>query len=300
MLQRVKRLEEETKKANWEDRGVGTIMDGYTTTDQIANVTAYYFGQRSVKDLRNALSFLLSHYSLLRGESARETEFPDLQTVNLEGDGSGRCLEMVLVMRQGKTNRFGKLEIGACVRNKRVESCLFMMIGAYFARFHLEGEPFPDFKHSRNWFNIKVLKHTKDYWSEWSFNSHVNAIDKGFKACKITSSKKTHANRGPAARMADLQGVQESNIRRMGRWNNSSMNGAYFTSLHRGIMRSLAGFSQQGTFHLSRDTTKPSDSPQSKVFPERSIWFNTIYEDNGDEHTVSAEGFLNLILEFRL
>ncbi|KAG2191724.1 hypothetical protein INT47_007989 [Mucor saturninus] len=45
LLERVRREEEEVKKANFEDREVGTIMDDYTTTDQIADITAYYFEQ---------------------------------------------------------------------------------------------------------------------------------------------------------------------------------------------------------------------------------------------------------------
>ncbi|KAI8875984.1 hypothetical protein K501DRAFT_153602, partial [Backusella circina FSU 941] len=117
------REKEEAKRANFEDRGVRTITDGYTITDQIANITAYYFEQKTVNDLRNSLSFLLSHFCLLHGESVRKAEPPDLQVVNVEGEGSGECPAMILVMRQGKTNKFGKLEIGACLRNARVEIC---------------------------------------------------------------------------------------------------------------------------------------------------------------------------------
>ena len=60
LLQRVKREDEMTKKANFEDRGVGTIMDGYTTTDEIADVNKFNLGENSPKDLRNCLTFLLS------------------------------------------------------------------------------------------------------------------------------------------------------------------------------------------------------------------------------------------------
>lgn len=300
LLQMVKREEEETKKANYEDRAVGSIMDGYTTTDQIAKIVSYYFEQKSVKDLRNSLSFLLSHFCLLRGESARQAQLPDLQVVNVEGEGSQQCPAIILVMRQGKTNKFGRLEIGACLRNARVEICPFMMLGVYFfGRFHLECEPFPNFEHSMNWFDTHILKHKSDPKVEWTYHSHLQAIDKAFKACRITSSKKTHVNRGAAARMADLQGVDESDIRRMGRWNNSAMNGAYLTGLPRGIMRSLAGFPQQGTFYLPRATVTPPESLQAKVFPEASIWLSRIHEGSA-EQTVSAEGFLNLMLTLRI
>ncbi|KAG1436244.1 hypothetical protein G6F56_013641 [Rhizopus delemar] len=80
--------EKATRKTKHEDRGIGTIMDGYTTTDQIASIVNFHFSQNNTKNLRNSLAFLLSHYCLLRGESARKAELPDLQVVNLEGEGS--------------------------------------------------------------------------------------------------------------------------------------------------------------------------------------------------------------------
>lgn len=294
--------EKATRKTKHVDRGIGTIMDGYTTTDQIASIVNFYFSQNNTKNLRNSLAFLLSHYCLLRGESARKAELPDLQVVNLEGEGSVRCPAMVLVMRQGKTNKHGKLEVGACLRNARVEICPFMMLGTYFfARFQMDNEPFPNFGRSENWFNVKVLKHLSDPTEEWPYSSHHKAIENAFVACNITSSKTTHVGRGAAARMADLQGVQESDIRRMGRWNNSSMNGAYLTGLPRGIMRALAGFpsEQGGAFFLPRDTILPSEELQAKIFPQASEWLNKIHNGQA-EQTVSAEGFLKLLLTLRI
>ncbi|KAG1433713.1 hypothetical protein G6F56_014538 [Rhizopus delemar] len=78
--------------------------------------------------------------------------------------------------------------------------------------------------------------------------------------------------------MADLQGVEESEIRRMGRWNNSTMNGAYLTGLPRGIMRSLAGFpTTPGAFYLPRDTVVPPLELQAKVFPEAGAWLDKVH-----------------------
>lgn len=217
------------------------------------------FLRYNTKDLRNSLAFLLSHFCLLRGESARKAELPDLQVVNLEGEGSTRCPALVIIIRQGKTNHFGKLEVGTCIRNSHVEICPFMMLGVYFfARFQLENESFPVFTESKDWFHIKMLKNKSNPTEEWPYASHRDAIGKAFKECNIFSSKKTHVTRGAGARMADLQGVEESEIWRMGRWNNSTMNDAYLTGLPRGIMRSLAGFpTTPGAFYLPRDTVVP-------------------------------------------
>ena len=301
LLKKAKADEERIKKTNYEDRGVGTVMDGYTTTDEIANVVRFYFSEKKTSDLRNGLCFLLSHFCLLRGESARKAELPDLQVVDLENEGIGKCPALVLIMRQGKTNKFGKLEVGACMRNAKVEICPFMMLGAYFfARFHFENEPFPSFERSEHWFNHKVLLASKgNPTMEMRYNCHRDAIEKAFNACKITSSKKTHIGRGSAARMADLQGVDEADIRRMGRWNNSSMHGAYLTGLPRGIMRSLSGFPTQGTFFLPRNTVEPCQALQEKLFPLASIWLEKIHSGQA-EQTVAAEGFLHLLLTLRI
>ncbi|KAI9326589.1 hypothetical protein BD770DRAFT_432816, partial [Pilaira anomala] len=58
--------EEQIRKDNYVDRGIGTIMDGYTTTDQIASLVSFYFSKNNTNNLRNALAFLLSHFCLLR------------------------------------------------------------------------------------------------------------------------------------------------------------------------------------------------------------------------------------------
>jgi hypothetical protein len=82
-------------------------MNGYITTDEIAKIVNYFFGLNGTKGLRNAVAFLLSHFCLLRGDSARKAEFPGLQVINLENEGFLRCPAMVLMMRQGKNKQMG-------------------------------------------------------------------------------------------------------------------------------------------------------------------------------------------------
>ncbi|KAH8548096.1 hypothetical protein BGW37DRAFT_413849, partial [Umbelopsis sp. PMI_123] len=61
----------------------------------------------------------------------------------------------------------------------------------------------------------------------------------------IQSKKSTHISRDSAARMADLAGVNEDQMRRHGRWNKTTMNGAYLISLPMEMMRTMAGFANQ-------------------------------------------------------
>ncbi|CAO3666438.1 unnamed protein product [Rhizopus stolonifer] len=51
--------EEATRKTKHVDRGIGTIVDGYTTTDQIASIVNFYFDQNNTKNLRNSGVFTL-------------------------------------------------------------------------------------------------------------------------------------------------------------------------------------------------------------------------------------------------
>jgi hypothetical protein len=83
LLKTIKSDEYQVRRANYEDRGVGTLADGYTSTDQIANVVKHYYAKNQFygEQLRNALAFLFAHYFLLRGESIRKMELPDLQCI---------------------------------------------------------------------------------------------------------------------------------------------------------------------------------------------------------------------------
>ena len=112
-----------------------------------------------------------------------------------------------------------------------------------------------------------------------------------FTKCNIVSLKKTHAARGSSCKMADLDGADESQIRRLGRWNNTTMNGAYLTSLPREVMRVLAGFpSQQGHFFLPRAAVSPPPELCAKVFPQVDYWLEKI-----EPSQIAAAGFLRLL-----
>ena len=153
LIKACQRREELTKRANFEDRGVNAVLDGYSTSEEIPRIVNYYINKNNLSNLRNGLAFLLSHFCLLRGESARGAEFPDLQTINLEGEGPSQqaCPALILVMKNGKTNKNGRLEVSACMRNVDYKICPFMMLGLYFFQmYHVECRSFPDFTTSRN------------------------------------------------------------------------------------------------------------------------------------------------------
>ncbi|KDO19099.1 hypothetical protein SPRG_15578 [Saprolegnia parasitica CBS 223.65] len=165
LLKQVSLAEDERKRANYEDRGAGTLIDGYTTQEQLSQIAKHYwtpasfFGVR----LRDWLAFALSHYYLLRGETARMLELADLQSVQLENEGTSKCVAVIAVQRQGKTNQHGRVELAVCLRAKDVSVCPQAAMACYlFWRWHVEGEPFPVMTTSADWYGYKLLKSGKN------------------------------------------------------------------------------------------------------------------------------------------
>ncbi|SAL96408.1 hypothetical protein [Absidia glauca] len=103
---------------------------------------------------------------------------------------------------------------------------------------------------------------------EWSYSSHRESIGKALSSPGIRSNKKTHINCGSSARMAGNVCVNVDQIRRQCRWNNTTINGAYLTSLPRSVVRSLAGFpTYTRFFYLARAALNPPTSLCKKLFP---------------------------------
>jgi hypothetical protein len=85
---------------------------------------------------------------------------------------------------------------------------------------------------------------------------------------KFMSNKKTHINCGSSARMAGNICANADQIRRQGRWNNTTINGTYLTNLPRELVRSMAGFPTYGRFfYLARAALNPPTSLSKKLFP---------------------------------
>ncbi|SAL96743.1 hypothetical protein [Absidia glauca] len=88
---------------------------------------------------------------------------------------------------------------------------------------------------------------------EWSYSSHRESIGKALSSSGIRSNKKTHINCGSSARMVGNVCANVDQIRRQGRWNNTTMEGAYLTNLPRELVQSMAGLPTSGrSFYLAR------------------------------------------------
>ncbi|SAM01485.1 hypothetical protein [Absidia glauca] len=102
---------------------------------------------------------------------------------------------------------------------------------------------------------------------EWSYFSHRESIGKASSSLGIRSNKNTHINCGSSARMAGNMCANVDQIRRQGRWNNTTINGAYLTNLPRELVGSMAGFPTYGRFfYLTRAALHPPTSLCKKLF----------------------------------
>ena len=96
------------------------MIDGYTTTEQMAKVSKHFWTRpREFRQhMRNLCAFVLSQYALLLGMTVSQLDLADMHSVQLENEGSTECFALVFVVRQGKTNQFGRNEVGAFIRSK--------------------------------------------------------------------------------------------------------------------------------------------------------------------------------------
>ncbi|SAM08368.1 hypothetical protein [Absidia glauca] len=103
---------------------------------------------------------------------------------------------------------------------------------------------------------------------ERSYSSLRGSIGKALSSPGIRSNRKTHINCGSLARMAGNGCANVDQIRRQGRWNNTTINDTYLTNLPRELVRSMAGFPTYGRFsYLARAAFNTSTSLWKKLFP---------------------------------
>ena len=82
-LKSIRLQEAQRLKQSYQDRGAGTLQDGYTPEEMI-RVSMYYYSQATEVAMRDRATFLMQHTMLLRGESTRRMELPDIFTKEFE------------------------------------------------------------------------------------------------------------------------------------------------------------------------------------------------------------------------
>lgn len=127
---------------------------------------------------------------------------------------------------------------------------------------------------SSQWYPIRLFPGKKDQYTPITSDAHAKATKTVLERAGVRqlSKKLTHIYRGSGARMADLFGASETDIRRGGRWDMSSMTQHYLTTLPRETIRVLAGFpSSPRQFWLERDLDPPEEL-ERLIFPQAALW----------------------------
>jgi len=63
-----------------------------------------------------------------------------------------------MIMYQGKTNQFGRIEYSGTLRHRNPKICAVGAIALYFFdRFHVHQEKLPDIESAANWFDVKCF-----------------------------------------------------------------------------------------------------------------------------------------------
>ena len=246
-LENKKRNTAQRNRDNFTDRGIGTLLDGYTTLLQLSEIIAAAFhGRRynKVRGLRDAAAFALSHALVLRGDNVRNVELSNVFVSPLDDEGPD-CMAMLVSVFKSKTNKIGSLDLSASLRHVDVLCCSHGWVALYlFARWNWnddDEESFPNLNTSASWFNVKLFAGNLPDVAIKSA-THIQIVTRMLNRVGLQfSSKKTHITRGSAARMAEQAGVPEDQIRRMGHWVQESMENNYLSCLPRRGIRALSG-----------------------------------------------------------
>jgi hypothetical protein len=118
----------------------------------------------------------------------------------------------------------------------------------------------------------------------------------------ITADHKSHVTRGCASRMAELRGISEDQIRRLGHWQAGAMEKHYLSALPRQGMRGMASCRslEPGHYFLPRGSIQPCDTLQRRIFPQLDYWLERFESGHEIEQTLSCKGFLHLLKYLRV
>jgi hypothetical protein len=242
---------------------------------------------------------------LTRGGDRRQIEISDLFTFEFTGEGPTRCMPLIVTTRGSKQNQYGRLETAGALRSRDPCLCILGAIAFYLLyRWDLSPEGFPDFRAREKWYDIRLLKggygSGSDPATPLSYNSQRDWVARAFKYTGIISNKKTHVGRSSGAKIAELKGISEAQIRRAGRWNQDQMTGCYLNSLPRKFMRTMAGHpATMGTFEIHRAGIQPPESLLRMIWPELDQWRGYFGPGPGQINDLAAAGIIELLLYLR-
>ncbi|KAN0087237.1 hypothetical protein V8E54_000925, partial [Elaphomyces granulatus] len=150
--------------------------------------------------------------------------------IDLPNEGLTPCPALLLIMRNGKTNKHHKAVWGCFAIKTSCFACCRSWVSTSFGAGILLSaagpalRQLPSFYGPHEYYDWRTLpgeiKHPK---RKWAYEGQRDWTEKRFVGAGIQSSK-THATRKQAARQ-EVEGVDEAQIRRAGRWSNDAISG---------------------------------------------------------------------------
>lgn len=302
LLKSLQRRDAECEREQYLDKSRDTLLDGYDEKEfeRLCCELWTHSTTSTELHLRTLVDFLTGHYLLMRGSKRCGIEISDLFTFEFVGEGPTRCMPAIITTRRSKKNQHGRLETMGAMRNRNPQICLLSALGFYLLwRWDLTDEPFPDLSSRAAWYNIRLIKGS-NRTASLAYNTQLDWVSKAFEYASVSSHKKTHIGRSSSAKMAELKGISEDQIRRAGRWNQEQMVGCYLNCLPRQFMRTMAGHpAQMGCFEIRRAAVQPPDELLSQIWPELGHWRGRFGPGEGQINDLAAMGFTDLLLHLR-
>lgn len=304
LLDSWERTERKRKRDVFEDRGKYNPLGSYTDKHilRLVHETWVYVADKGdnarnaiLAPMRTLLDFLLAHNMVLRSENRRDAEMADLRVSILPGEGTQRCKAMVLVMNHGKKQQKGQVEMMAVMRHKDYRLCTMGCMAHYlFTRWDVLGLDRPDFSDPSKWYMSPLLVNTRKakgvapdgHDPKVQYPTQLDWCKKMFSRALILADMVTHLPLAGGAQSAERKGVTDAQTRRAGRWAHDAMVQHYLASLPFEFIRTMAGFTNKGSYFLARNTLIPEDELQQKVWPwldEWQRWFGDSSDLNSDE-----------------
>jgi hypothetical protein len=108
-----------------------THLDGFKNKKQISLSFESYWVKNDQSGLRDVVAATLGMFALLRSDNQRRICLSELSIRELEDEGHTPCYAVVVVTRSGKTNKDGKVNYAAVIRNKDVFMCPMSFLAFY-------------------------------------------------------------------------------------------------------------------------------------------------------------------------
>ncbi|OWZ14393.1 hypothetical protein PHMEG_00012139 [Phytophthora megakarya] len=184
MLASLRREKHQKDKREYADRGVGSLIDGHCIIDDLVTISQFYMNLNTGSDLLNRMCQFIWYACLLRGETARNMELPDMFSVILEHEGFTEYRALLRIMEQG--NQYGRHEFKSCIRHRNVEVCPIGALGFYiFYRWSVQNEDMPNFLVPE-----ECTESRKNRTTPLTYRAHYDAIVKTFTALATTQKQR--------------------------------------------------------------------------------------------------------------